>query len=470
MLRQMGNRQNPAVHRLPSDILIAVASHITDDESLIFATHVCHFWRSVLISSPCLWTRITSMNASIFLERSKSTPVSLDIRENFGLSEEAKESLKGITHRLTTLRTGNDRLLEEIITRPLPILRTLDIISPGWYPPPMTWATTDPRRPSFHAPNLTNFRFHHPVSLSPWAILQIEDCLLDLFRSHPLLEAVSVCYDDALGSVERTTHEVSTKAVSLPRLRSFTHQSLDRTISTGLLNRLSLPPACDVAFMLTNSSTLDEHCDPDPPTLPPYNPDVKVVKITFYPPTQGPGMFRITFINCGDMSITFDRPPPPYRVSHSILAIASFLELFKRSEIARSINVLHFERCRFIPPVSYPFLDLKLGDLKWLQTIIFRQCAMLFFLPTRSLPEAWCPYVDHLEICLPPPITWDATESDVLRVLHTIAAARKKVGNPFKIITLCSQGAEKLPEECGGWVEQLRGCVKVGLVETACRV
>lgn len=90
-LRRMVNRQNSAAHRLPAGIIIEVASHLGDGESLSVATHVCHPWRSALIPLPCcLWYCLKFKNkrrALLFLQRPKSTPVPVETVRNGRLAE-----------------------------------------------------------------------------------------------------------------------------------------------------------------------------------------------------------------------------------------------------------------------------------------------------------------------------------------------------------------------------------------------
>jgi hypothetical protein len=67
--------------RTPPEVLGMISSYLSLDD-LFNASQVCHYWRSVLISIPYLWTRIScedAPSAIICLERSKSLPIHLQL-------------------------------------------------------------------------------------------------------------------------------------------------------------------------------------------------------------------------------------------------------------------------------------------------------------------------------------------------------------------------------------------------------
>ena len=109
-------------------------------------------------------------------------------------------------------------------------------------------ATIDVGYPLFHVPNLTNLRFE--MTRYSHIPPRFGDNLLEFLRSCPLLEVIFLSYGSQGMDIEFTTSEAPIDAVSLPRLRSFTHDSPVKTIDIGLFNRLSLPPTCDVAFVI----------------------------------------------------------------------------------------------------------------------------------------------------------------------------------------------------------------------------
>jgi hypothetical protein len=78
------NRLTP-INGLPPEILSRVLEHRDRDRDLVAATHVCRYWRSALVSSPSLWTCFRFQpnhdldRTLTYLERSKSTPIDIDI-------------------------------------------------------------------------------------------------------------------------------------------------------------------------------------------------------------------------------------------------------------------------------------------------------------------------------------------------------------------------------------------------------
>lgn len=66
------------VHNLPPEVLTRILRLRSQEQDLIYATHVCRRWRSVLISAHVLWTRIPCSyedQTSTYLERSGSLPI-----------------------------------------------------------------------------------------------------------------------------------------------------------------------------------------------------------------------------------------------------------------------------------------------------------------------------------------------------------------------------------------------------------
>ena len=118
-LCRMINCHDSRAHYLPPELLVAVVFHLKDVASLLAATQVCHFWCTALLSSPGLWTSLDFANkkrALAFLERSKSTP-RIDVDNP---SAVVKESLNGVTARMTTLRAAHNSFLDELLDRPMP--------------------------------------------------------------------------------------------------------------------------------------------------------------------------------------------------------------------------------------------------------------------------------------------------------------------------------------------------------------
>ena len=467
MLRRMTNYHNSFSHRLPPEILAAVASHLRNDRSLITATYVCHFWRSTLISSPRLWSHLTFENERrtvAFLGRSKLAPVSVDLTSNREPSEVVRISLMGITNRLTALRGAHVPFLDELLVQPLPILRNLDVVTSGGLP-----SVGSLGRPLFHVPNLTNFCFKLCRCSGSPVTSRMGDGLLDFLRSCPQLEVAHFGYGDPGKDIEFATEVASTEAVSLPRLRSFTHESPVDAIHIGLFNRLSVPPTCDVEFTIRGAFFVEKPWNSGFPTLrdPSYLTDVKTAKIAFQVGSRGSILVKTTFSNSKNMRISFNRFSTSATYSNSVCVAEKFLDFLGGSEMARSIDTLHFEDCPVLPAQGHftPRLTKPLLKLENLKTLVLWRCNPVFFLRSPCPPEAWCPHVEKLVVY---PILsirpWE--ESDVSKRVRDIAVLRHEQGVPLKAVTLFARDAERLLQTCGGLIGELERCVEsVEIVE-----
>lgn len=466
MLRRMTNCHNSISHRLPPEILTAVASHLEDDNSLIAATYVCHFWRSALISSPRLWSRLTFENerrAVMFLERSRSAPVFVNLASNYKPSEVLRASLTGVTDRLVALRGAHIPFLEELLVQPLPILRKLDVVTSGDLPSVSSLATTNLSRPLFHLPHLTHFSFKLCRCLGSAVTTTMGDGLLDFLRGCPQLEVAFFGYGDQYADIGFTTDEVSTQAVSLPSLRSFTHESPVDTVYIGLFNRLSLPPTCDVEFTIRDKFFVEKPWNRSFPTLrdSPYLSDVKTIKIAFHMRSGGSTLVKTSFLNSRNMRISFNRLSDASPYSNSVWATETFLHFLGGSKMARSVETLHFERCPVSPAQGHftPRLAKQLQKLRNLKTLVLWKCNPVFFLRNPYPPAAWCPRVEKLVIC--PILSVDPQgESDVSTLVRDVALLRPKHAAPLKTVTLFVRDAERLLLTCGGLIKKLRSCVE----------
>lgn len=440
-----------------------VASHLEGDKPLIAVTHVCHLWRLALISCPYLWSNITfgdERRALVFTERSKAVLISVHIRENSEQSKEVKESLMRVTDRLATLRAERVSFLGELLIKPLPKLRTLDVVTSGGF------TSVNLCRPLFHVPNLTNFRFAMCRSGSEFTP-RLGDSLLGFLRSCPLLEVAFFGYGDPENDMEFTTGNSSSEVIPLPCLRSFTHESPVEMIPVGLFNRLSLPSTCNITFTVTDRTW---QCVMNPWDIgfiafPPYLSDVKMVKIRFHLLDENTDLTSTTFFNSERTSISLSRLIPYFRSSLALVA-KNMLAFLQDSRIAHSIETLHFECDQVFPGDERSRLDfhlkgipLILGNLK---TLVLQQCDPVHLLEDLSRHPASYPHIENLLICMPLPTPPQGLgESYTLERVLDIAMPRNKQGTPLKIVSLCFQGTETLSHSCMKLIEELRNCVEL---------
>ena len=126
----------PPINCLPPEVLAEILQVRGLDQDLVVATHVCRYWRSALVSTPCLWTRIPCYDvdcASTYLERSKSAPIDvLAVKTRFSSPIDSALELV-IPHlgrvRSIMIHTAPDEPLQAIFLfrSPAPLLRRLEI-------------------------------------------------------------------------------------------------------------------------------------------------------------------------------------------------------------------------------------------------------------------------------------------------------------------------------------------------------
>jgi len=400
----------------------------------------------------------------VFLERSKSSPVTVDFTESKNLSEVVRRTLKKITSKVAKLRVSHDFFLDELLAQPMPELEELEIID----------SDELPREKPAHLPSLTSLTiygfdtlwFHTPILTSLHLIRDpargsrewTTAILLAFLQSCPLLEVVFLSCDDP------DTSPDSDDVVSLPLLCSFTHESPRDRYPLYLLDRLSLPPTCRVVLTI---DVPERNPDPWIPGLPTprnlfYLSDIRTVKIAarFTMDYGTPSVaFKIELTNSTHGTISFDRTSS-YSNDPSDFSDKGLLEILESIEID-SVETLCFDK--------YP---LPRHDQPWVATTLITQVLrksknfktlILADDTTKSLnllPR--CPNVDTHFVYY-----WPRTRSSyndrVVNLLQESAELWKKAGFPLKTLTLVPQLVEPRPSElerlrdCVGWVKVARG-------------
>lgn len=386
-------------YRLPSETLATIVSHLEDDKSLVAATQVCYFWREALLSFPHLWSHFTpSRNeerALVFLERSKSAPVSVDLTGNSGPSEKVKEKLIEIIERLISLRAVDTLFLSGFLAKAPPNLRNLDLVMFNWSLFVGSLTATSIDHPLF--PYLTNLSLMliRPPRNSP----RMGDNLLHFLRNSPRLESVFFNYGDHT-DIEFTTDEESTEAVPLHHLCSFTHETPCDSIHIGLFNRLSLPRTCNVVFTITDSPVNKRWGDAFPaPRDSSYFSDVR--KVVFHIDETNPLTIKATFSNSSNMKISLNRRPIDPYPAYQLWITKIFLEFFAGGEMVRSVEKLQFKSCQFSLPPEYDPQDFteplrKLDNLKII--VLSEECTPSLFLRHPTSIAGWCFHVENLGV------------------------------------------------------------------------
>lgn len=354
LLRHIRNDRRDITHRLPAEILATVVAYL-DEESLIAATHVCRFWRSTLLSYSGLWAHPSFKNeqrALVFLERSKSAPVSIDLTEVPRLSEKVKEQLKEITTRLVALSAVHCPFLDELLNRHFQILTTLDVITYEGFPSVASLAPSNLRHLTKFCFKLSSLQGGFPV------IPKIGERLLQVLRSCPRLEVAIFSYGNPDTDLEFPVGRAPTDAVFLPCLRSFTHESPSDTIHRDLFDGLSLPPTCNIAFTITDQDykCLYEPWDRGYPDLggKSYLSDIKTVKIAFQTHDQPYVMINTTFINSRRAMISLNSlTHSDVHVHSEAKVVEKILAFLGSSGMIDDVEGLHFDYCPALPPKGF---------------------------------------------------------------------------------------------------------------------
>lgn len=454
----MINRHDSWTHRLPPEILVAAASHLRDDASLVAATHVCHFWRVTLLSSSRLWSHLDFANegrALVFLDRSKSTPLSVDIGLGNLPSEAARGLLNGVITRVTTLRSERSPYLDELLAQPVPVLEALEITEPysfgadkpiQYLPSLKSLVVSDPDTLLFRAPLLTYFHLTCKLANNRWSANPI----IDFLGSCPLLEVASLrCGDPDM-------HPDSDVVVSLPLLRSFTHELLSDRYTLCLFDHFSLPPACRVALVIDVTEHLSEPWVPALPTPrdSSYLSDVKTVRITAHPRNmdfpEDHITFKLEFASSTHRKISFNRIS--YHHEHpSFFSHEGLMDLLENAETG-SVETLCFDRYpvhthHSLPKVTPEYVTRALRKFPNLKTLILSECNFAAFFD--GLPS--CPTIEALVVHSTGKHDPTAADVGTLSRVQEFTVSRKEAGSPLKTITIPRLRWSSYRDVLDGW-------------------
>ncbi|KAF9644687.1 hypothetical protein BDM02DRAFT_3263395 [Thelephora ganbajun] len=271
MLRQRINPYDSPAYRLHPELLREI---ILYDVDLISATHVCHHWRAILLSTPTLWSRVapTPLDKSkVYLERVCKAPIRVFMGAKFdeaflGLLRDKIAQIVLINCRIRTLEpdwgihsmssmrklivNGYDEFfgagLVANLERRVEMFPSLTLLSVS--------NTIDGLR--LRTPHLTHFRFNF-YKYRYWKSEGGVHLLVDFFRSCPMLEVIDVDYPSIPVERPRTC---GPPVVHLPHLRSFRqgHEINDTVYLTELLDQLTFPPTCSIVLDLFSTG-----CKPD---------------------------------------------------------------------------------------------------------------------------------------------------------------------------------------------------------------
>ena len=238
-----------AAVRTPPDVLSSIASYFTEKD-LFSASQICHYWRSVLISTPFLWTPIncrSKRRTLTSLARCKHLPIQLRLGSEFSTvaSEAALLHESGFSSLVTRIhRSSQVSFLRKLLASSPQSLEKLHICDgPGF-----EWAEEAPTHriwdhlPSvrellaschliqigkLNAPNLVHLaleRTGHRQTVTVRAVL-------DMLCECPLLETLLLS-----NSGLPPSDPLGYSSVCLPRLRSI--ELGENEVHSGLVTSL----------------------------------------------------------------------------------------------------------------------------------------------------------------------------------------------------------------------------------------
>jgi len=318
---------DPPINRLPPEILTNILEFREQDRDLVAATHVCHYWRSALISAPCLWTGVQCYDVdrtSTYLERSKSAPIDILAAKTRSVlpSDSALELVVPHLGRVRLMRivpfsSGETLLAIFSFRSPAPLLQHLEIS--GF---PRGHISQLPRDfLGCHTPSLRTLIWDDlsllpafPPRLNPtYPPLDGADypptplcAVLGLLSSAPRLQHLSISILDGSEATDSTpVHDIHLG--SLRRLRSVSGVALSRIIphfkapqlkelSVILPSGVGVPTIADLLPsdsypLITEATTVDFYAGPGDSGIKLRGNGIKVTVNTFSPHVEATNNF-----------------------------------------------------------------------------------------------------------------------------------------------------------------------------------
>ena len=248
----------PFINCLPPELLVAITTFITDQNTIFQLATVCRHWHDTLTGAATLWTSIdcrSRSRTSILLQRSKSSPIDVTV-DRAHYVPEVVPIIASHTHRMRSIHiTLSSRELEDfrsLLDGPAPILNEMWMQGRGHHPTrslPLCSSSFQVQFPALSVLGLSGYPFDLTQS-APMMTNGLTELILHNEHSHRLrdlldylehcknLKYLDIYLPDLRGDVP------APRTVSLPRLRNLRLLSFPPTA----FHHLSFPPSTHLAI------------------------------------------------------------------------------------------------------------------------------------------------------------------------------------------------------------------------------
>ena len=454
LVRRHLNSHSPTIRRIPPEILIAIASHLKTDATLIVkVTHVCHHWRVTCLSCPGLWTYIDFTRwteALTFFERARPLPIHANLKSAYH-HKILVDFLCQHDTCLRTLKINRFNGLQNLFLQPLASLKTLEVITHDHW-----LLADDTHPPARDFPALTSFTVRHNIgalafrgalithlhiTVSSSTSYQNMRHLSDLLRSCTLLKDFGI---EISGWLEENRQLRFDEVIPLPHLQSFTQTLHWDRHTARIMDSLDLPPSCSVVLRCL----ADERYNRSSFLLPDlrdtsYFANLKRLKLSLTPDLKN--KISHTLVSINDKGTQFTAKMGFKNVG--LIPLVAEIEDAKIEPSIPGIEVLCIDCTGCLPLERFSSLTtLALSGSSGFSQLEF-------------LAELGDPYTHRNLHTLALYTEQDEWSPDPMTCLLTIAKSRAQAGLPLRTITVASPelapGNSEILEEVRGYVERL---------------
>ena len=272
----------PSINHLPPELLIVIATFITDQSAIFRLAAVCGYWHNVLTGTSTLWTSIdcrSGFRTAILLQRSKSDPIDVTIDDHF--SQQATSLVANHTYRVRSIGVNlSSSRFEEVhlLNKLVPILETMSLGPAPVSSPPYS-SFFRGQFPALKTLHLEGYPFNLAQSV-PTMTNGLTTLVLSCMQRHSLhnlLEYLEHCQNLVHLTINLPKLQgivPTSRVVSFPNLREL------RLHYPPLFHHLSFPSSVDLNIQPCTIKRIGEYSLAVPPKVP-QSYTIKSVTIMF---------------------------------------------------------------------------------------------------------------------------------------------------------------------------------------------